>query len=214
MRELVLAHAAGARLGLEIRQAVGGNRRRIDEHDRTAVRFALLLRELEQVERAFDVDVVRRDRRELGARREQRREVKHAVDLELGQDAVEQAGVGDRAGELAPASGASVGSSGFTSSVMMADSVAASARHERVADFAAGAGDQDNRFPHVPEIVHDAPGLSPRAQRLGDEDIFGRRRPENIPPPFQTSDFSFRLKVSDSSRSSRSASSAPHVVGS
>ena len=66
-----------------------------------AVRFALPLRELQEVERAFDVDVMRGDRRELGARREQRREVKHPVDLELGQHAVEQARVGDRSGELA-----------------------------------------------------------------------------------------------------------------
>ncbi len=41
------------------------------------------------------------DRRELRARREQRREVKDQVHLELGQDALEQRAVGDRAGELA-----------------------------------------------------------------------------------------------------------------
>ena len=59
------------------------------------MRLALLLRELEQVERALDVHVVRRDRRELGARRQQRRQVEDAIDLELRQDAIEQAGVGE-----------------------------------------------------------------------------------------------------------------------
>ena len=57
---------------------------------RPAVRFALLLRELEQVERALDVDVMRGDRRELGARREQRGEMEHAVHLELREHAIEQ----------------------------------------------------------------------------------------------------------------------------
>ena len=42
----------------EIGQPVGGDRRRIQEHHRPAVRLALLLRELEQVERALDVDLV------------------------------------------------------------------------------------------------------------------------------------------------------------
>ena len=40
-------------------------------------------------------------RRELAARREQRREVEDAIDLELGEDALEQRRVEDRAGELA-----------------------------------------------------------------------------------------------------------------
>ena len=81
----------GARLGLEVGQAVGRDRRRVDEHDRPAVRLALLLRELQQVQRALDVDLMRRHRRELGPRGEQRREVEDAVDLELGEDAFEQA---------------------------------------------------------------------------------------------------------------------------
>ena len=98
---LVLAHAAGARLRREVGQAVGGDRRGIEEDDRAAVRLAFVLRELEQLQRALDVDLVRGDRRELGARREQRREVKDEIDLELGQHALEQVAVGDRAGELA-----------------------------------------------------------------------------------------------------------------
>ena len=47
------------------------------------MRLGFVLRELEQPERAFDVDLVRRDRRELRARREQRREVEDQIDLEF-----------------------------------------------------------------------------------------------------------------------------------
>ena len=102
MRELILGARAPARVfASRSGQPVGGDRRRIDEAHRAAVRLALLLRELEQVERPFDVDVMRGDRRELGARREQRGEVKHALDLELGEHPIEQADVGDRSGELA-----------------------------------------------------------------------------------------------------------------
>ena len=63
----------------------------IEEDDRAAVRFGFVLRELEQVQRAFDVDLVRRDRRELGARREQRREMEDQIDLELRHQAFERA---------------------------------------------------------------------------------------------------------------------------
>ena len=86
------------------------------------MRLALPLRELEQVERALDVDVMRGHRRELGPRRQQRREMEHAIDLELGEHAIEQVGVGDRAGELARARAAPApASSGLTSSVMIGD---------------------------------------------------------------------------------------------
>ena len=71
---------------------------KIGDHD--LMRFALLLRELEQIERAFDVHVMCGHRRELGARREQRRQVKDAVHLEFGQDPFEEAGIADRSGEL------------------------------------------------------------------------------------------------------------------
>ena len=54
------------------------------------MRLGFVLRELEQVQRALDVDLVRRDRRELGARREQRREMEDQIDLELGHHALEQ----------------------------------------------------------------------------------------------------------------------------
>ena len=82
------------------------------------MRFGLALRELEQVERAFDVDLMRRHRRELGARRQQRRQVIDRVDFELRQDAIEKPRVGDRAGELALHQCApATASSGFRSSV-------------------------------------------------------------------------------------------------
>ena len=45
-------------------------------------------------------------------------------------------------------SGASVASSGVTSSVMIADPDAAETRHETVADFAAGAGNENDRLSH------------------------------------------------------------------
>ena len=69
--------------------------------DRPSVRLALALRELQHVDRPFDVDLVRRDGRELAAGREERREVEDEVDLELGEDALEDVAVEDGARELA-----------------------------------------------------------------------------------------------------------------
>ena len=66
-----------------------------------AVRFGFVLRELEQVERALDVDLVRRQRGELRAGGEQRREVEHQLDLILGEHPLEQRPIEDRAGDLA-----------------------------------------------------------------------------------------------------------------
>ncbi len=120
------------------------------------MRLALLLRELEQVERAFDVDVMRRNRRELGARGEERGEVEHAVDLELGEDPLEQAGVGDRAGELAPGQR---GEAPLERVHVQRDDGRfgrGQPRHERVPDFTARPRDQDNRLPHVPKLYNDA----------------------------------------------------------
>ena len=141
-------HAAGPHLRVEIWQAVGRNRRGIDEHDRAAVRLALFLRELEEVERPFDVHVVRGDRRELGARREQRGQVKHAVHLELRQDAVEQVRVGDRSGELPPHVRRDLRVERVHVERDDARLALGEAADQRVADFAAGAGDEDNRFAH------------------------------------------------------------------
>ena len=96
MRELILTHAAGLALGLERRQAERGDRGRIEKCDRTPVRLAFPLRELQQVERALHVDLVRRARRELRTRREQRRQMEDQVDFELSEDALERRLVEDR----------------------------------------------------------------------------------------------------------------------
>ena len=56
------------------------------------MRLRFVLGKLEQVERAFDVDLMRRDGRELRARGEERRQVKHQLDAELGENALEHAG--------------------------------------------------------------------------------------------------------------------------
>ena len=112
------------------------------------MRFALLLRELEQVERPVDVDLVRGQRRELGARREQRRQVNtqstsNSASMRSSRVVSVIEPVNSRC-----TSGASVASSGLTSSVMMPASAAARPAIERVADLAARAGDQNNRFTH------------------------------------------------------------------
>ena len=60
------------------------------------MRLRFALRELEQVQRAFDVDLMRRDRRELRSRGQERREMKDELDLELGEHALEHAAVEDR----------------------------------------------------------------------------------------------------------------------
>ena len=74
--------------------------------------------------------------------------MEHEVDLELGEDALEQRRVEDRAGELAVDHAARApGSSGVE--VERDDGSAAvsgEARDEAVADLAAGAGDEDDRF--------------------------------------------------------------------
>ena len=123
----------------------------VDEHDGTAMRFRFMLRELQQVQRAFDVDLVRRNRRELRPRREQRRQVEDQVDLELRHEPLEQRLVGDRPGDLA---------------IDLARDRLVQPRHierddaavaafckladEAMADFAAGPGDDDDRFAHQP----------------------------------------------------------------
>ena len=66
------------------------------------MRLGLALRELEKVEGALDVDLVRAGGRELGPGGEQRGEVINRFYLELRQDALEERPVGDRTGELPP----------------------------------------------------------------------------------------------------------------
>ena len=137
------------RAGLEVGQAVRRDGRRIDEHDRAAVRFRLARRKLEQIQRALDVHVMRRHRRELRPGGQQRREMKNQVDLELRQDALEQVGVENRAGELAMHEARDV-------RVQRVDverdngliALFGEIGHQRMADFAVGAGDQDNWFSH------------------------------------------------------------------
>ena len=80
------------------------------------MRLGLVRGKLEQVERAFDVHVMRRHRRELRAGGQQRREMKNQVDFELRQDPLEQVGVQNRAGELALHEARDRGSSALTSS--------------------------------------------------------------------------------------------------
>ncbi len=111
------------------------------------MRLGLVLRELEQVQRAFDVHLMRGGRRELGTRREQRGQVVDGLDLELRQDALEQRLVHDRAGELALHHPAERGIERVH--VQRDDRVRARAgevRDQAVADLATGAGDEDNGF--------------------------------------------------------------------
>src|SRR5207249_4113116 len=93
---------AGAGLGFEAGQPICGNRRRVEKRHRPAVRLALFLGEFQQVDGAFDVDLVGRRRREFAARREQGGEVEDEVDFIFGEHAVEQLGVEDRANVLLP----------------------------------------------------------------------------------------------------------------
>ena len=135
------------------------------------MRLALLLGELEQVERPLHVHVVRTDRGELGAGGQQRREVEDVLDLELGQDAFKKARVGDRAGELAPDQ---PGQRRFERRDVDGDDGAARARElidEAVTDFAVGARDQYGWRAHLVIITW----RSPRYER--------RRRTPNSQPP-------------------------------
>ena len=65
------------------------------------MRLGFALRKLEQAERALDVDLMRGQGRELGAGRQQCGEMIDRIDLELRENAIEQARIVDRSGELA-----------------------------------------------------------------------------------------------------------------
>src|SRR5262249_41161038 len=119
-----------------------------DEADRSAVRLALALRELEQVQRPFDVDMMRGDRRELRARRQQGREVEDAVDLELREDAIEHRGVGDRSSELARDGRRERRLEPADVDGDERGSCCRKARDEAVADLAARARNENDRFTH------------------------------------------------------------------
>ena len=118
------------------------------------MRLGLALRELEQVQRALDVDLVRRHRRELGARREERRQVKHELDLKLGQYSFEDAAIEDRSGDLA----IDLWRDGWieTRDVERDDGAIGLTRQaidQAMTDLAAGAGDEHDGFAHGEIIV-------------------------------------------------------------
>jgi hypothetical protein len=126
----------------------------LHEHDRPPVRLSLALRELQQVQRALDVDLVRGHRRELGPGREQRREMKDELDLELGEDALEHAAIENRAGDLAVDLRRDRGLEG--GDVERDDGprgLPGEAFDETVSDLAAGAGDEHDGFAHARIIL-------------------------------------------------------------
>ena len=65
------------------------------------MRLGLVLGELEQAQGPLDVHLVRGDRRELRARREQRGEMEDEIDFEFRHHPLEQRAIRDRAGDLA-----------------------------------------------------------------------------------------------------------------
>ena len=111
------------------------------------MRFALPLGEFQHGHRAFDVDPVGRDRGEFAAGGEQGGEVEDAVDLVLGQDAVEQRRVEDRADELLADEGGQLAVERIEverddGPIVLPGDVL----DQAVADFAGGAGDEDDGF--------------------------------------------------------------------
>ena len=163
VRELVFLHLAGAPPRLQVRQAVGRDRARVDEHHRPAVRLALALRELQQVQGALDVHVVGGGGRELGPRGQQGREVEDEIHLELREDPLEQRGVEDRTGHLALHHPLHVRLERLH--VQRHDlprALGGEALDQAVTDLAAGPRDQNDGLSHA--CLH-APPLSARAPR-------------------------------------------------
>jgi hypothetical protein len=147
--EVVLLHFSGARLRREVGKAVRGDRRRIKERDGSPVRLALVLRKLEEVERPLHVHLMRRHRGELAARGKESREVEDEVDLELGEDPLEDGPVEDRADELARDETALLGIERLE--VDREDgprAVGGEARDQAVADLSAGSRDEDDGLSH------------------------------------------------------------------
>ena len=153
MQVLVLADAAGPLLGFEIRQPVRRYRRGIEKDDGSAVRLRLVLRELEQPERALDVDLMRGDRRELGARREQRGQVEDQIHLEFGHQTFQDGVVEDRPDHFAvDLAGDGVVEPRHVDRHDGAVAGLGEAIDQAVANLAAGAGDEHNRLSH-PRII-------------------------------------------------------------
>jgi hypothetical protein len=113
------------------------------------VRLALVLRELEEVERPLHVHLMRRHRGELAARGKESREVEDEVDLELGEDPLEDGPVEDRADELARDETALLGIERLE--VDREDgprAVGGETRDQAVADLSAGSRDEDDGLSH------------------------------------------------------------------
>jgi hypothetical protein len=146
LREVVLVHPPDACACLEVGQAVRGDAGRVDKHHRPAVRLAFALGELEQRQRAFHVHLVGRHRRELRPRREQGGQVEDQVDLELGQDALEQRRIQDGPGELTRDERLD---GGVEARQVERDDALASVprqlRNQAVTNFSASARDEDDR---------------------------------------------------------------------
>ena len=118
------------------------------------MRLGLVLRKLEQIERPFDVDLVRGDGRELRARRQERCEVKHQLHLELGEDALEHAPVENRSGDLAiDFRGDRRIEPGDVERDDGPGRLSGEPFDETVADLAASAGDEHDGFAHARIIL-------------------------------------------------------------
>src|SRR5262249_20325898 len=149
MRKLILKDSAGRVFLLQRRQAIRGNRRRVQERHRTSVRLAFVVRELQQIERALDVDLVRGDRRKLRACGQQRGEVKNQVNFGLGEDALERGLVENRSGDFAL--NLSLERRLERRDVERDDrpcAVGSQPLDEAVANFAVSARNENNRFAH------------------------------------------------------------------
>jgi IgA peptidase M64/peptidase M64-like protein len=114
------------------------------------VRFCFVLRELEQVERPLDVDLVSGDRGEFGARGEQRGEMKDQLDLKLGEHPLQESAVEDGTGDLS----IDLRRNRLVEAVEIQRydrtfRLLAQFRNEPVADFTASAGNEDDRFSHA-----------------------------------------------------------------
>jgi len=117
------------------------------------MRFALLLRELQKIQRPTNVYLVGSQRRELRARGQQRRKVKYAIHLELGEHSVKQVRIGNRSEELAADERRQLRIERIDVKGDDAGLALRELADERVADLATGARDQDDRFSHCQIVV-------------------------------------------------------------
>jgi hypothetical protein len=92
---------------------------------------------------------MRRQGGELGPRRQQRGEVKDALDFELGEHPLEQLSVVDGTGEFAADQRRERGIERADIERNDAGAGGRQAGHQRVSNFAAGAGDEHDRFSHA-----------------------------------------------------------------